>query len=412
MKKIVLLVTLLVISLSVGLVQAAPAAQEAGGETYTVQAGDWLSKLAEKYYGDIMAYPTIVEATNAKAGEDDSFTVIDNPDLIEPGQQLWIPATAERMLKVAAEVSVTDIALAGPITDRNAELSGMAWYGDYLILLPQYPNFATEEGDGFIFAIPKADLVAFLDGAGGEPLEPMQIPFVAPGLQESLTGFEGYEAIAFVGQNDVFLTIETETDDGMLGYLVAGSIESDLSALTVDTTTMLEIQPQSGVGNMSEESLLVAGDTLLTIYEANGVAVNASPVAHVSDMALAAAGTIAFPSVEYRITDVTALDGNDRFWAINYFFPGDSDLLPLTDPIANQHGEGPTHIPNPGVERLIELQYSPDGITLTGAAPIQMELLAEDLRNWEGLVRLDDRGFLVATDKYPQTILSFVPAGE
>ena len=27
---------------------------------YTVQAGDWLSKIAEKYYDDIMAYVAIV----------------------------------------------------------------------------------------------------------------------------------------------------------------------------------------------------------------------------------------------------------------------------------------------------------------------------------------------------------------
>lgn len=66
-----------------------------GGEAYIVQAGDWLSKLADKYYNDISAYPVIVEATNVKAKEDATFTVIDNPDLIEVGQKLWIPALTE-----------------------------------------------------------------------------------------------------------------------------------------------------------------------------------------------------------------------------------------------------------------------------------------------------------------------------
>jgi len=64
---------------------------EVGGQAYLVQADDWLSKLADKFYGDMFAYPAIVEATNAKAVEDDTFTVIDNPDLIEIGQKLWIP---------------------------------------------------------------------------------------------------------------------------------------------------------------------------------------------------------------------------------------------------------------------------------------------------------------------------------
>jgi nucleoid-associated protein YgaU len=71
--------------------EASASSTQADGEAYVVQADDWLSKIADKFYGDISAYPTIVEATNAKAKEDSSFTVIANPDLIEIGQKLWIP---------------------------------------------------------------------------------------------------------------------------------------------------------------------------------------------------------------------------------------------------------------------------------------------------------------------------------
>jgi heat shock protein HslJ len=56
---------------------------------YTVQADDWLSKLADRFYGDVLAYPTIVEATNGQA--DERFANIANPDLIEPGWLLCIP---------------------------------------------------------------------------------------------------------------------------------------------------------------------------------------------------------------------------------------------------------------------------------------------------------------------------------
>jgi hypothetical protein len=56
---------------------------------YTVQVGDWLSKIADKYYGDMFAYPAIVSATNAQAGE--AYASITNPDLIEPGWTLCIP---------------------------------------------------------------------------------------------------------------------------------------------------------------------------------------------------------------------------------------------------------------------------------------------------------------------------------
>ena len=30
-------------------------------EDYVVQADDWLSKIAEKFYGDVLAYPTILK---------------------------------------------------------------------------------------------------------------------------------------------------------------------------------------------------------------------------------------------------------------------------------------------------------------------------------------------------------------
>jgi hypothetical protein len=73
---------------------AMPPNQDILGEIYVVQSDDWLSKIAEKNYGDGLAYPAIVEATNAKAAGDDTFAFIGNPDLIEVGQRLWIPERA------------------------------------------------------------------------------------------------------------------------------------------------------------------------------------------------------------------------------------------------------------------------------------------------------------------------------
>ncbi|RMF02668.1 MAG: ABC transporter substrate-binding protein [Chloroflexi bacterium] len=55
-----------------------------------VQIDDWLSKLSDKFYGDVLAFPAIFEATNAKAKIDDSYATIDDVDLIEPGWKLCI----------------------------------------------------------------------------------------------------------------------------------------------------------------------------------------------------------------------------------------------------------------------------------------------------------------------------------
>jgi hypothetical protein len=307
-----------------------------------------------------------------------------------------------------AEYPVTEIPLSGPVAKQSAEVSGMAWYGDTLILLPQYPDFAGQEGDGAVYALPKADLLLYLQGALPGPLEPLAIPFVAPGLAATIEDFEGYEAIAFLG-DQAFLTIEASPGREMKGYLVSGTMAPDLSRLAVDTAVVTEIPVQARESNRSDETLLVVGGTIVTLYEVNGAALNASPVAHLFDTDLNPRGTVPFPQIEYRITDATEPDADGRFWAINYFFPGDEEQKVENEPLAGRYGQGPTHAGHEAVERLVEFQYSDAGIRLIDAPPIQLELIPILTRNWEGLVRLDDLGFLLVTDLFPVTILGFVP---
>ncbi len=82
-------------------------AQSPEGEAYTIQTGDWLSKLAETRYGNPLAYPIIVGATNAKATEDNNFTIITNPDIIEVGQRIWLPS--ELPLTFTSTLSTTSV---------------------------------------------------------------------------------------------------------------------------------------------------------------------------------------------------------------------------------------------------------------------------------------------------------------
>jgi hypothetical protein len=89
--RVVLIVLLAATVLGVSSTPAAAVSTPAG-EQYLVRDGDWLSKIAGAYYGDVLAYPSIVEATNAKAETDNSYTSIADPDVIEVGQKLWIPA--------------------------------------------------------------------------------------------------------------------------------------------------------------------------------------------------------------------------------------------------------------------------------------------------------------------------------
>lgn len=90
MKK--LLVMLFILALA-GLMLPAPFTSAQGGsQDYTVQADDSLSKLADKFFGDINAFWAIMSATNQANAEDSSYAKIDNPDVIEVGSKLSIPS--------------------------------------------------------------------------------------------------------------------------------------------------------------------------------------------------------------------------------------------------------------------------------------------------------------------------------
>lgn len=86
-------------------VYAAQPSPQTDGQAYTVQTGDWLSKLADKFYGDTQAWQVIADATNAKAATDSTFAPLTDPNLIEVGQKLWIPATPEATSTEAASTT-------------------------------------------------------------------------------------------------------------------------------------------------------------------------------------------------------------------------------------------------------------------------------------------------------------------
>ncbi len=300
-----------------------------------------------------------------------------------------------------AEVPPVFIPLSGPLSVSRAEVSGLAWYGDELVLLPQYPG---RLGDA-LYTLSRTELEAFLEGELTGSLEPRPWSFRAEGVGE-IRGFEGFEALAFRGDT-IYLTIEARVPGGMMGYLVRGRVTPE--EIVVDVRERVELPPQAPLDNFSDESLLVAGEQLLTFYETQGLNVNPSPVARRFDAeTLTPQGDLPFPTLEYRLTDVTALDEAGRFWGINYLWPGDvRKLQPGLDMEVEHHGQGATHAEGVTVERLVEFALHHDQIVRTETPPIQL-VLGEAARNWEGVVRFGERGFLLTTDQHPETLLAFV----
>ncbi|MBI5963568.1 MAG: hypothetical protein HY863_08860 [Chloroflexi bacterium] len=284
----------------------------------------------------------------------------------------------------------------------------MAWFHDYLIILPQYPHRMTKSGDGVIFALRKADILAYLDGKSKTPLEPIAIPFVASDLRKKIGSFEGFETIGFLGER-AFLTIEIGGVDLMKGLLISAQMAPDMSKLVLDAGNFVEIPQPVNISNKADEALIVLDDRVITFYEVNGAGFNSKPVAHVFNFDLQPQNDLPFPALEYRLTDAALTSDGNHFWVINTLFIGDFDLETEFDSLADTFGRGSTHSRYNIVERLVEMQYDPKGITLTAAPPIQLELDFIAGNNWEALALLDERGFLLMTDKFPTTILGFVP---
>lgn len=310
-------------------------------------------------------------------------------------------------VEIIAESPVYGIPLIGPAAEGQAEISGMAWCGSNLILLPQYPHKYGEDGTGSLFSIRGSSLEDYLSGEVQEGIEPDLVEFHSGGIEKSIDGFEGFEAIVFE-EDQFFVTIEARDEGKMAGYLYSGTVEGDCSRLILDEESIQSLNPQADISNLSHETLLIYHHNLYTIYEANGKNVNPDPVVHVFDLSLESRSEIGMPNIEYRVTDATEPNAAGEFWAINYFFPGDSsDLKPALDQLALDYGVGASHRDAEPVERLVKFVILDDGIALVDRTPIYLTLGQEDSRNWEGLVQFG-KGFLLVTDKFPTTILAYV----
>ena len=300
------------------------------------------------------------------------------------------------------EKDVEEIYLEGLITDKKQEISGMDWYNDRLFLLP-------ENLGGFLFTISKIEILSALGKKEKKPITPKQTRFLTPDFSKTIPGFDGFEAISFIN-NEVFISIEAEENGIMYGYVAWGEINPRTLEIQIKDENIKKLNTPIQIENMSFESLLFHNENLIMIYEANGLNLQKKIKQTIFSTKRNTISYIDFENIEYRITDVTKIDQHNKFWGINYFWPGDEKLLmPSKDFILNRFIEGKSHSQSKAVERLIEFEIKDNKIILSNINPIQLVLDSDNSRNWEAIARLDDKGFLIATDKYPKMILGFVP---
>ncbi|MEN8007349.1 MAG: hypothetical protein ABFS42_10065 [Candidatus Krumholzibacteriota bacterium] len=308
-------------------------------------------------------------------------------------------------------VRVQLLTLEGPLAAAEAEVSSMTWQGDTLVILPQFPDKFAADGMLGFFGVEKQEILAILDSGGRDPIRPHQVYCKAPGLAGVVRGFDGLEAMGCIGDR-YFMTVEAEDDTVMAGFLVSGHYDMVDDIVVMDMTRLASIPLGLNIPNVAEETIIIDGLRVITISEANGLNINPEPKAKVFNVEAEFTGVLAMPQIEYRVTDATALDEEGRFWVVNYYYPPERwKLDPAPDPELARFGDPASFDPDQCVERLLELRLTADDrIVRTQSPPLNLALLPDrECRNWEAVVRLDDRGFLLMTDKYPGTLLAFVP---
>lgn len=303
----------------------------------------------------------------------------------------------------SAGIDFIEIKLDDNISIPNAEYSGLDWYKDELILLPQYPGRLESENNGCLFSISKSDISNYIKSKSTNSIVFKKIELLSAGTENQVEGFQGYEAIAFDGE-DVYLTIEAENSGEMSAFIVKGEIDTTRSLINLQENSLKEISMPVNLSNMAFESLVIINDKIVAIYEANGANINLKPLAVAFDADLQKYEILNFPNLEYRITDASRLNAN-TFWGINYLFEGDIDLLkPANDQFSHNSLESNS------VERIITFQLEENEIKLAKEDPIIINKKREiDSRNWEGIVKYDSLGFLLITDEFPKTVLAYLP---
>lgn len=330
---------------------------------------------------------------------------------VVPGETwYWLPVKpgATPVATTAVEQPIVPVPLEGALASPDAKVSGLAWYNDSLIVLPQNPAFVGD-GRSYLFVLPRADLVGYLNNSNAGPLIPQQILLDDTGISTELTDFQGYQAAAIIGDK-IYLLVQANPGGGPRSYLIAGSIAAGLASITLDLGKIIEIPAPTASSSRLYRSLLVSDNTLLAIPELNGLGTNPNPVVQRFDANLNSLVTLPIAGIEYIVTDSAGPDANGRAWVLNKFAPGDPGALTGLDPLALLYGEGVTHQVFDYTERLVAYQVTSTGLNLAATPPIQLELSARGPRNWQGMTTLGSQGFLVVTSQVPGTILGYVPS--
>ncbi len=146
-------------------------------QDYTIAAGDWLSKIGDKYFGNVTAYRVIVTQTNLKSETDFSYATIVNPDSIQVGWKLCVPTkeTASVLNGESPPPGLDKAALGNATYTSNIIPDDKATLNDGRFSEPPIPNTPLPTGEvvladqiayGDLNGVPSAAVIIGATGGG------------------------------------------------------------------------------------------------------------------------------------------------------------------------------------------------------------------------------------------------------
>ena len=243
-----------------------------------------------------------------------------------------------------------------------------------MLVLPQYPSRFNPDTSK-IFFIEKSEINNFIDGKSQGPINYGFFSIDISGIEKFFSLGSGFESLT-VNNNYIFLTIEYMEKGSTRSILIKGEIDSLENRIILDKSSITEINHKLSLYNISDESILYFDDKIIPIFEVYGYNINSHPKVPVFSTGFDLISEWKFPTVEYRITDATSVDDSGRFWAINYFYPGDNDKLnPAKDNLFEKYGIGESHKNYDPVERIVEFQIVNNKIIISQNPPLYIKLL-------------------------------------
>ena len=292
-------------------------------------------------------------------------------------QTPFIMQTQPASPSISTPVVVTPLPLnlAGFPAGSQTAITGMAWFSDTLVLLPQFPDLNAVAGQGAVFGIPRAVLQNAISERSSQAIELVKIPFLFQGIKADLPNSVGFHSLAFSG-SQVFSTVLVNAGITTL-YLVKGQVSQDLKRITLGNRVQISSQSDTKPAPLFGSILMVAGKRIVLFETGIGSDAKASISAALYDFSLTPQGIIPFPHLESYLISVSSTDAQGSFWGLSCVLPTKAENNLMT------------------AATMEEFHFTEYGIERTESPQLLFKLSNPSAHCPSGLERLGIEGYLV-----------------